>query len=546
MKPQNIFLTQTLLASIPALALPADSGSKSSEKSTITWKPCELDLNYVGVAKGQKAYECARLTVPLDYTDESNGDIKLDLIRVKASKKPSKGSILYNPGGPGGSGVDQIAILGQRFLDFTGGHYDIIGFDPRGTGRTIPFTCNTTRLGPLARRDVSLPETDIWDFLKGEYWKKEAKRAEACYRDQKKYGPYVGTTFVARDMLSIVDALGQGDKLNYWGVSYGTILGQVFISMFPDRVGRIVLDSSLSADAYVTGSWLGSNSDAEKALGNFFDECVKGGPEYCSLSNSTGKDTTGRDLLKAFDDAMDGLVGETEPEEFGGGNMTISFVKQRLVSSLMGQFDMGVQIVEAALKGNWTAAVLGPGSPASTNTSALWNKGTHAQEGISCIDSSFRAQDAEDYYSNYRAHISQGSLSDTTLYQGLICSQWKFSAAEKVDTNKLRNIKTSSPVLLLNGIYDPVTPLSDAWEVSARLRGSRLIIHEGAGHGAITQPSNCTEEAVGRYFTDGELPKSGTVCKPNLPFFESFEHEMKRFSEIAAEAAKNNGDGGDE
>jgi hypothetical protein len=129
MKPQIVILSHLLLHSAQALSLSkdvhlsltnrADSKSSSSSKnSTLEWSECELDFGEDEKNKAQKAYDCARLTVPLDYTSASNGEtIKLDLIKAKATKEPYKGSVLYNPGGPGGSGVDAIVRRGEALLE---------------------------------------------------------------------------------------------------------------------------------------------------------------------------------------------------------------------------------------------------------------------------------------------------------------------------------------------------------------------------------------------------------------------------------------------
>ncbi|KAM5342231.1 hypothetical protein ACJ41O_015262 [Fusarium nematophilum] len=122
-------------------------------------------------------------------------------------------------------------------------------------------------------------------------------------------------------------------------------------------------------------------------------------------------------------------------------------------------------------------------------------------------------------HSVYQAHRGQSSFADTNI-QILGCARWKFSTAEPVDTNKLRNVNTSTPVLLVNGIYDPVTPISNAWQISACLRESRVIAHEGVGHGVRFHSSSCTTDAIHQYFNKGKMPKVGLTCKPDMPLFD--------------------------
>lgn len=127
---QKAIATSLLISS--ALAYPTDDKHNAT---TLDWAPCDLDLpsTYQGIIDARnETLDCATLSVPLDYTNSKDGrSIELQLIRAKATKEPFKGSILTNPGGPGGSGVESIVIQGPDFRDLVGGHHDVIGFDPR-------------------------------------------------------------------------------------------------------------------------------------------------------------------------------------------------------------------------------------------------------------------------------------------------------------------------------------------------------------------------------------------------------------------------------
>ncbi|KAF4436456.1 hypothetical protein F53441_13246 [Fusarium austroafricanum] len=542
MKFQAVLLSHLLL-SAQASALPTDdrqplsirTNSKDSNSSKIDWSECNLDFGNDRVNKLQQNFTCARLSVPLDYTSAGDGEtIKLDLIRAKATKEPFLGSVLYNPGGPGGSGVEAVLFQGRDFVEILGGQYDVIGFDPRGTGRTIPFTCslsdagNSTTPDKLRRREFNtVPQVNTWDYVKAQ-WDLTKSNANKCFKTQNKTGRFIGTPFVARDMISIVDALGQGPKLNYWGVSYGTILGQVTASMFPERIGRMMIDSNLDAIDYASTTWMTSMRDVERALAHLLDECVKSGKELCSLAEYSGKNTTGKSLFDEFRSTLEGFLdGSFTEGEIGKRNMT-KIERELVVFQFKTHISAGVKFsknypsavskVEALFAGNVTGMTTGAqGGDSKTK----WNTNlVESMNGISCGDSSFRVENKDDLFSNYQAHLTEGSWSENGPVNQLVCSQWKFSAAEQININKLRNVKTSFPLLVINGPYDPVTPLSGAWEVSARFRGSRVLVHEGVGHGFMNHPSNCTFEAVKNYFVDGEMPKLNTTCKPNAPVFE--------------------------
>ncbi|KAI1059299.1 hypothetical protein LB507_004025 [Fusarium sp. FIESC RH6] len=525
MKVQTFLLAHVLLRSTRALSLPDDvhaalTPRTDSKKSSIEWSKCDLDFGDEALNEKQKAFDCATHVVPLDYSNPSNSPgIELNLIRAKATKKPSMGSVLYNPGGPGGSGVEILLGNAEKMLPYLGGHYDIIGFDPRGTGHTIPFDCPSLEKSPptesgLHRRQFhTLPQADIWEYIKTS-WKELDEQAETCWRDHRGTGRFVGTPFVARDMISIVDALGQGDKLNYWGTSYGTILGQVVASMFPERVGRILLDANLNADDYAAGTWLSSGIDTERTLANLFNDCVISGKDLCSLADYYGKSTTGESLMNTFREVLKTMEGTSlEDAQMILGIKTII----RGYLYYPSNYPDIIESIELLFAGDLT----GNSTGGSTDDTSKWNPQQDiALSGIGCSDSSLRVEDVDDFFSVYQAQYAESSFADVIAYSRVPCANWKFSAAEQIDLNKLRNVNTSYPILVVNGRYDPVTSLRSAWEVSTDFRGSRVVVHEGAGHSFTNHPSNCTQEVVKKYFVDGVMPKLNTTCSPDMTAFE--------------------------
>ncbi|KAK1640845.1 Alpha/Beta hydrolase protein [Colletotrichum phormii] len=545
MKLQNTLIGHLLLGSASALIVPTEAhlalrrddhnSSAPSNKSSIQWTECDLDfgdaVNAVVDALPEKL-QCAKLEVPLDYTSLSSGEtIQLQLIKASANKEPHMGSMLWNPGGPGGSGVESVAKLGLKLRNIVGGNYDIIGFDPRGTGKTIPYICNVTAAQTsVTRRDFeTLPKGDIWNSIKTTDWESYKVTADACFRDNAKYGRFVGTPFVARDMISIADALDQGPKVNYWGVSYGTVLGQVFASMFPDRVGRLVLDSNLIADDYADTTWKTGQRDTERALHHLFDECVEAGPEACVLANFTGADTTGDSLMKALETLLEEQINDKNDTANALDDL-VSLFKMGLLTELYKplQYPQAVSRVHAALTGNWTGALI----PAANALLSEWNEGgTYGVWGIACADSSFRAENVDDFYSIYRTHWEGSSFGEASARLRLLCSRWRFDAAEKIDLNALRNVRTSFPALIINGHWDPATPENTAWEISARFRNSRAVIHYGVGHGYTNHPSSCVDNIVREYFQNGKMPEIGTTCEPDMSAFEYVASEAKKAEE---------------
>jgi hypothetical protein len=184
--------------------------------SPIDWTDCEYPWDT------PRPLQCAKLSVPLDYTDESGSErLELDLVKIAATKEPVLGSMLINPGGPGVSGVESAVTSAESWLSAGGGQYNLIGFDPRGTGRTMPLNCTPTEEQTIEARDklvYSLPLTVVL----AQQWDGYLTKAASCGAAHADNGHLYGTVFVARDMLQIVDALDEDGLLRYYG-EYGIL-----------------------------------------------------------------------------------------------------------------------------------------------------------------------------------------------------------------------------------------------------------------------------------------------------------------------------------
>ncbi|KAF4465968.1 alpha beta-hydrolase [Fusarium albosuccineum] len=538
-----------LLSSSLAEALPYGDGHDANVDS-LDWKPCDLEFPDTVKAAIKVPIDCATLQVPLDYTNPKSGKLDLQLLKVNATKEPVEGSVIFNPGGPGNSGVEEVAQQGPLYRDTLGGHYNIIGFDARGTGRTIPFICNPELLasglgsdsGALSRRNSpysALPEQlDVYELLK-KNWNTTAKYIETCVETQKENATFYGTAFVARDMLAIVDALKEDGLLRFWGRSYSTILGQTFAAMFPDRVGRLLMDSTLTPDDYYRGGWLSATRDVEATLSNYFNQCIEAGPTLCPLANYSGSDTTSKSLMNALSEVFEYLrenpillaeeIQAIQPEWwFPPGSMTVYYkLKASIMNGIFSPAAFGgvTKTISDALARNWTTYTdpsTIPDIPGAENVSLAdltWSIGLDRFHGIACGDQAYRAKSPEEMYSLIQAQSAQGSFSDAFSPKVWVCAQWPFDAAEKPKGN-WSEITTNFPVLFINSRFDPITPLSGAWDASSRFKGSRLLVHEGHGHGIMNHRSNCTVKAIEDYFSKGELPEVGTTCKPNMNAFK--------------------------
>ncbi|KAK7183239.1 hypothetical protein DPSP01_011816 [Paraphaeosphaeria sporulosa] len=256
--PIAMYIVSLAISLGPASALPYDSTNPSDR--TLAWAPCDLDFPKITVDRITGPIDYATLEVPLHYTVLSsiNSTLELQLIRHAATKEPFKGTVIFSPGGPGGSGIEQVATTGHLYRDEVfNGQCNVVGFDTRGTGRTIRFafdptkgsnvtTSFTSNAHPIRNNDATFASAAKWKVLK-----KKARDDRKCFTSSCKntegnvdVGRFLDTPFVVRDMVRLIDALAEDDKHRFWGRSYSIVLGQTFAAIFPDRVDRMLLDSN--------------------------------------------------------------------------------------------------------------------------------------------------------------------------------------------------------------------------------------------------------------------------------------------------------------
>ncbi|KAK1566209.1 uncharacterized protein LY79DRAFT_584920 [Colletotrichum navitas] len=273
-------LSNFLLAS-PLLAHAVFTGA-NLDPGQINWQPCS-EFN------STELIQCAHLTIPLDYTElESNKTLQLQLLRVPALRQPSKGSILFNFGGPSVAGRPSLASSGEFFRKqsyqspprATSEHHDLVTFDPRGTGNTLPFSCFEDEQEKLS---YFMKNPKSSDKTLARLWATAKLFADKCYERNKEIGGLVGSAFVARDLMKIVDALGKDGLLRYWGGSDGMLLGQTAAAMFPGRIDRMVLDGDLNPHEYYRGHDYEQWTDSDKTFSAVFQSCVAN-PSVCPLA----------------------------------------------------------------------------------------------------------------------------------------------------------------------------------------------------------------------------------------------------------------------
>ncbi|KAF4552664.1 Hypothetical protein D9617_9g024530 [Elsinoe fawcettii] len=489
----------------------------------LRWGSCDDIISLIQPPNGTSlaGLECATLDVPLDYTDPHSPPLTLDVIRSKAASGKSMGNILTNPGGPGGSGVENVVLLGSFYQGVLNGTFDIIGWDTRGTGRTIPFNCNQTdplEFVPTARDNLTATLLDD-GFTKAEAY------ASSCATAQNITGSYVSTTFTARDMLQVGLALGDW-KVNYFGISYGTYLGQTFASLFPENVGSFVLDSVVDGDDNVLGpryTWLSTTDGVWSA---FFSECLAFPScpllTLLSLPNSTipippydaSSTASIATALRQFVEAN--ILATLDPSLGPAGPLAFRALKINIFGQLYSPstWPALADAITGTINGSNTTAFATP-----TPSGSKWNPAEpDALLGISCLDTPWRVTSAEDLIGVAQRQDGVSFFADA-IYDYLTwrCAAWDLQPPERFEGPF--GGKTATRVLFVNNRLDPITPITSAVRAQTLFEGSALLVGEGFGHSVLSDPSQCTYAALREYFVNGVLPAEGATCEPDArPF----------------------------
>lgn len=446
--------------------------------------------------------QCAQLEVPIDYAKPSKGTIKIAVLK-HAAKGEKKGSLVVNPGGPGGSGVDYANaadyIVSQEVRDA----YDVVGFDPRGVQRSAPVTCYDDKKMDTYLAGDPTPE-DAGE--QSAFMKSSKEFGQACKKKAPELIGHVSTVEAAKDMDVLRAALGSS-KLDYLGKSYGTFLGATYADLFPKKVGRFVLDGVVPPDISNEQVNKGQAEGFERATKAYVEDCVEQGD--CVLGNSTKQGMQRiRDFLKDLDKKPIPVTDDERVTELTEGWATMG------IASAMydqGQWGTLTDAFEKAFKGDGNGLMALANSYAERDDSGSY-KGNLLQviSAVNCLD-----RPSEPGVASYRDAEKEFSEVAPTwgpmlAWGGAGCSTWPVKA-----TGKPAKItaKGSDPILVLGTTRDPATPYEWSVRLNDQLAESRLISWDGDGHTAYMRSNKCVDGAVDDYLLEGKVPsENDTKC----------------------------------
>jgi len=462
------------------------------EAAALDLTDCTADvIDLVGEdVERQLTWECGTLAVPLDYLDPGGDRLELAVVRGRLTGQQERlGSLLVNPGGPGGSGADLVLNLAYTLPLDVVRSFDMVGFDPRGVNLSSPIDCvpadykdEVFSAEPYARNDAEFAVlVEIAETMAG-----------MCHD---RYGDELGlfnTLNTARDMDQLRESLGD-EQLTYLGYSYGTTLGSTYAELFPDNVRALVLDAATDPTLGERGSAEAQARGFESAFDAFAAGCLANAP--CAAGDDP-KET----VLDVLDDARNAPLPTTGED---GRTVPVGLVLTGVISSLYSQE-------------SWPALAEAIGSAAAGNGNGLLQLGDRytgrredgsysnlleANLSVNCADTAETFTDTEirafieelrGRYPLFGAPIAANVLS---------CDRWlapRYPLPE-------RDAEDADPIMVIGTTNDPATPYTGAEAMAEELDSGFLLTWEGEGHTAYPK-TPCVTAAVDAYLIDLVVP----------------------------------------
>ena len=503
---------------VPAAALPAvgpapaasskaavPQGLESFYSQKVEWYDC---VATAGVEKSadRTGFQCAKVTVPLDYSQPDGQTIEIAMKKHLATGSVRQGTLFMNPGGPGGSGVDNVGAMATTTFAGVQKAYDIIGFDPRGVGSSTAITCSTDAEAK-AMEGVSPVDgagAPVAFEKRATVMSERFKQLEADCASRTKPTElldHVDTVSVARD-LDVLRALSGDQKLNYTGFSYGTYLGATYAELFPANTGRLVLDGALDPSLSYSERRQGQALGFERALRNYVAWCQSG--QSCPLTGDT--DAGLQQVGDVFTSANQSPVPSSDPNRPVTGEemkRIVGFILYFPESSWSAVSEALAQVINEHDASAFRAM--------ADQIAAQPQVNAGANIGINCLD--YRVEGDMVTWTAQSKELERIAPRFATVTEAgdLGCQAWGHTGTQP---SKALHAKGAAPILVIGTTGDPATPYEWAKALADQLDSGQLLTWEGNGHAAYTNSGHgpCVTQAVDTYLLTGTMPKKGLTC----------------------------------
>lgn len=470
--------------------------SGAATAAGIDWHPCDPNPEL----------ECADVPVPVDWADPDGKQLTLAVLRHPASKPDQRiGTMFIDPGGPGDTGVGLVRGGGGDIDEWGRGRFDVIGWDPRGTHGSSPMHCfNSDAEEAAFWNGVAIPSTPAESAAFAE---RTTDLAQRCGQVMGDLLNHISTVDTVRDLDHLRELVGD-DKITYVGLSYGTMIGQIYANMFPGKVRAMLLDGVVDPVAFTTSAETRSAADSastDEVFGKFLELCEQAGPDKCALA---GHGETAADRVAGlFAQARQAPIPAPNSP---AGQLVYSDLQVSSFSPLRDPhlWPGYAQQLEAAVEGDGSALATAAYQWREPKSWAETTKST----SISCLDGP-----ATKPVSDWPTVI--GDLTAGSAMSGAIQGWWLWApcASNWPGTSEHRftgpwDAETGVPIVLIGTRYDPNTAYRNAQHAEELLGNAVLVTHDGYGHVSIQDPSVCIDQMRTSYLVDLVAPAKGTVC----------------------------------
>jgi pimeloyl-ACP methyl ester carboxylesterase len=492
----SIALVASGCASKPGIEKPL-SALAAYENQKLDWATC------------YQAFECTDLRVPIDYADLTVGTFKIAVLRYKALDPANRiGSLIVNPGGPGGSGVDYAYNAEYVFDPDVLDRYDIVGFDPRGVKRSVPIECLT---------DLETDESYASDSkIDTEEELEQALAASKDFiskcEDKNEYLTHFSTAEAARDMDILRAALGD-KKLNYFGKSYGTYLGTLYAQFFPDKVGRMVLDGAVDPNISVFEQNISQAKGFDEALTAFLADCAK--QEDCPLpsNNQEATDAVITLFTKAAENPLPRKTKVEGDDRLANESLIVLGTASALYDDVDGWPKLRTAFLESQRGFGDTFLELADQYSGRSSDGTYSSNELDSGAIIDCLDWP-DTRTIEDTKADAKLFSDAAPVFGPYLaYTNINCKYLTPPTKDKFTrtTNKITSIKTA-PIIVIGTTRDPATPYDWAIGLNKIFTTSTLISLDADGHTGQGRGSACVDDAVDEYLLQGKSPKKNLTC----------------------------------
>ncbi|MCT9929793.1 alpha/beta hydrolase [Planotetraspora sp. A-T 1434] len=444
-------------------------------------------------------FQCARVKVPLDYTKPSGERIDISVIRLPATGKRI-GSLLINPGGPGGSGIQYTRAARSVLTANVLARFDIVGFDPRGVGESSPVTCMSSRdLDAYVGMDPNPDSSAEINALK----QSSKAFAEGCEAKSGRLLPFVGTADAARDMDVLRGVVGDSG-MTYLGKSYGTYLGAIYADLFPKNVRALVLDGAVDPAVPSLKANEVQARGFEVALRAFIEDSLRQTGPFTSHTVDGAMAEVAHLLKHADEHPLKNDLGD-------GRVINEAWTVLGIVTPLY-ERDAWPQLRIAlgrAFAGDGTDLLRLADVLVDRRSDGSYSNQTESNMAVNCLDHPYPKSMTAYEKAAVAAEKTAPHFGATVMWGSLPCSFWP---VKPVGTDEPVKAEGAPPILVVGTVRDPATPYEWAKGLASELTSGVLLGYDGDGHTAYKMGSNCVDTAVDDYLISLRVPKNGTVC----------------------------------